>query len=319
MKKARLGRTGIAVTEYCFGTLPMGPLQKNVSVADCTAMIVRALGAGVNFIDTAQLYRTYPAIRAALDATGAHPVIATKSVAKDYAGMQAAVDEARAALGVNCLDIVHLHAARATAAVFAERAGALQCLKDNRAQGAVRAVGISSHAVPVIAAAAAHPDIDVVFPLYNCTGLGILDGTLPEMRAAIDACVAADKGVYLMKALGGGRLIDRYREAVDFCRAVPGVASVAIGTVAMPELEFNLAWFNGTLPADAAFPALAAWRKQFSVVEFLCNNCGTCRRACPSRAISELAEKQKAFIDQDKCVQCGYCVPACPMFAIRVI
>lgn len=319
MLKRRLGRTGIEVSEYCFGTLPMGPLQKDVPVADCAAMLAQALRAGVNFIDTAQLYRTYPAIRTALAATGARPVIATKSLAQDYPGMQAAIDEARAELGVDCLDIVHLHAARATAAVFAERAGALRCLRENRAQGVVRAIGISSHAVPVIRAAAAHPDIDVVFPLYNCAGLGILAGTLAEMRAAIDACGAADKGVYLMKALGGGRLIDRYREAMAFCRDIPGVAALAVGTVTLAELEFNLAYFTGTLPAAAEFPRLAAWRKQFSVVEILCNNCGTCRQACPSRAISEMTDRKKAFIEQGKCVQCGYCVAACPMFAIRVI
>ncbi|HNW92105.1 MAG TPA: aldo/keto reductase, partial [bacterium] len=301
----------------CFGTLPMGPLQKNVSIADSAAMIVHALDQGVNFIDTAQLYRTYPAVRAALAATGARPVIATKSLARDYAGMQAAIDEALVALGVDCLDIVHLHAARATAAVFAERAGALQCLIDNRAQGKIRAAGISSHAVPVIRAAADHPEIDVVFPLYNCAGLGILAGTLAEMRLAIDACVAADKGVYLMKALGGGRLIDRYREAMDFCRGIPGVASLAVGTVSLAELEFNLAWFAGTLPPDATFPELAAWHKQFRVVEFLCNNCGTCRSACASRAISE--QQGKANINQEQCVQCGYCVSSCPQFAIRVL
>ena len=32
MKKYSLGKTGIRVTEMCFGALPIGPLQKNISV-----------------------------------------------------------------------------------------------------------------------------------------------------------------------------------------------------------------------------------------------------------------------------------------------
>jgi len=34
MKKYSLGKTGIKVTEMCFGALPIGPLQANISVEE---------------------------------------------------------------------------------------------------------------------------------------------------------------------------------------------------------------------------------------------------------------------------------------------
>lgn len=59
MKKIVLGRSGIEVTELCFGTLPLGPLQKNESVEEAADIIAYALKSGINFIDTAQIYKTY--------------------------------------------------------------------------------------------------------------------------------------------------------------------------------------------------------------------------------------------------------------------
>ncbi len=313
MKTNALGRTGIVVTELCAGTLPLGPLQKNCTVDEGAALIAAQLRGGVNFIDTAQLYLTYPHIRRALELTGSRPVIATKSGKAEYAGMAAAVAEARDALGVACLDIVHLHAARMGPDLCEVRAGALQCLKECRKRGEVRAIGVSTHDVRTVRMAAEHPDIDVVFPLYNAAGLGMLNGDAAAMRDAIALALANGKGVYLMKVVGGGQLLGRYREVVEDARAL-GTASLALGAVTEAEALFNVAYFAGTLPADAVFPK--ASDKTYQAIGFLCNNCGTCRTTCGSAAISE--RDGKACIDAAKCVRCGYCVPACPQFAIRV-
>ncbi len=55
MKKHSLGKTGIKVTELCFGALPIGPLQLNISVEKGAKLIRAALERGINFIDTASL------------------------------------------------------------------------------------------------------------------------------------------------------------------------------------------------------------------------------------------------------------------------
>lgn len=65
MEKYYLGKTGIKVTELCFGALPMGPMQANISVEKGAKLIRAGLERGINFIDTAEVYQTYPHIKKA--------------------------------------------------------------------------------------------------------------------------------------------------------------------------------------------------------------------------------------------------------------
>jgi len=55
MQLRTLGRTGIQVSEYCFGAMMLGKWG-NPDHDDCIRMVHRALDAGVNFIDTADMY-----------------------------------------------------------------------------------------------------------------------------------------------------------------------------------------------------------------------------------------------------------------------
>lgn len=50
-----LGRTGVSVSTYCLGTMMFGRWG-NPDVDECVAMVDTALDAGVNFIDTADVY-----------------------------------------------------------------------------------------------------------------------------------------------------------------------------------------------------------------------------------------------------------------------
>lgn len=316
LKRTVLGRTGLAVTELCFGALPMGPLQKNLSLAEGAALIAHALRSGIDFVDTAQSYRTYAPIREAIRAAGIRPAIATKSTAKTYEEMEKAIHEALAELAVDRIEIFHLHAARVGPEVFAERAEALRCLMDYRARGIIGAVGISTHDVRTVTAAAAHPEIDVVFPLYNRDGRGILGGTTAEMAAAIRRSYEAGKGVYLMKVLAGGTLLDSYPDCLAFVRETVPYHAIALGMVSRSEVDYNVAFFTGAAP-ELPPPSIEAGGKLVLSVATLCRGCGTCVSACPNAAIT-LADG-KARIDPGTCLRCGYCVPVCPQFAIRVV
>ena len=319
MQTFTMGKTGIEVSELCFGALPMGPLQKDLDPDEGTAIILKALAGGVNFIDTAELYQTYEPIARALARTAEHPVIASKSMATDYAGMRRAVEEALAALGLEKIDIFHLHAARVASDVdvFAARQGAFQALLDCRRQGLIRAVGISSHSVPAIRQAALNDEIDVVFPIYNQAGTGILHGDLAGMTAAIELCREKGKGLYLMKALGGGCLVKDYHAAVGFVRS-RFAAPIAIGMVSAGEVAYNLAYFSAGPGTHPQLPEMIIEEKCFQIVEFLCHNCGACIEACPDLAISRAEPESTPRIDPDLCLRCGYCVGHCPQFAIRM-
>jgi aryl-alcohol dehydrogenase-like predicted oxidoreductase len=55
MKMRPLGRTGIRVSPYCLGTMMFGQAG-NTDRDDCVRIIHRALDAGINFVDTADVY-----------------------------------------------------------------------------------------------------------------------------------------------------------------------------------------------------------------------------------------------------------------------
>lgn len=312
MEYRTLGQTGFKVSELCLGALPMGPRQKNLDVDTCTAIISRALAGGINFIDTAQVYETYEPIKRALKKHGQEVIIATKSNASTYEAMEQALNEALTKLELDFIHIFHLHAARATEKVFEERAGALHCLLEAKQKGIIGAVGISTHSVAAVRKAATLKEIDVVFPLLNSKGMGIIDGSREDMLKAIEEAVGAGKGVYLMKALAGGNLIKQYREAIDFARRVPGIAAVAVGMLSEDEVDYNLRYFNGEDPGEPLSST-----KEFAVVESICKGDGACLKACTNEAISLV--NGKARINPERCILCGYCTEVCPQFAIRMI
>src|ERR1700704_2335999 len=55
MKMHNLGSTGVRVSEYCLGAMMFGKMG-NPDHDDCVRIVHRALDAGVNFIDTADVY-----------------------------------------------------------------------------------------------------------------------------------------------------------------------------------------------------------------------------------------------------------------------
>ena len=319
MKNYTLGKTGISVSELCFGALPMGPLQKKIDPKAGAEIILKALNGGITFIDTAQLYQTYEPIRRALQQTEIRPVIASKSMALDAQGMQLAIEEALQEMAIDYIDIFHLHAARVPEGedVFQTRAGAWQVLLDYKNRGIIKAVGISTHSVPAVNLAALRDDVDIVFPIINKTGTGILHGSMEEMIAAINRCRECNKGIYLMKALGGGCLVSDYHAALSFVRERFPMP-IAMGMVSLKEVDYNLDYFNCNSEEAGKLPEPVAESKCFQVVEFLCKDCGECIEICPNLAISKPALAAKPTINPDLCLRCGYGVGFCPQFAIRM-
>lgn len=316
MKYNALGKTGLEVSEICYGSLPIGPLQADYPVEQAGAVIRYCLEQGINFIDTAQRYGTYEHIRHALAGYEKPVVIASKSWASTYEDMGQAVEEARTRLGRDVIDIFHLHAARVDGNVFELRRGALEYLCEAKVKGRIRAVGISTHSVRTVRLAADNPDIDVIHPLVNMLGLGILEGTLEDMLRAVSYAASRGKGIYLMKAMAGGHLVDRYQQALDFSRQIPGVCSIAIGMLRQAEADANIAYVEGREVAEDIKLQLGKKGKKLFVMD-QCKACGACVERCPNGAISVVGNKAKA--DPERCLLCGYCVPYCPQFCLRLI
>jgi predicted aldo/keto reductase-like oxidoreductase len=208
-----------------------------------------------------------------------------------------------------------MHAARLDRSVFRDRAGAFECLLDMKSRGTVKAAGISTHSVDVVRAAAGVADLDVVFPIINVEGLGILHGSRLEMEAAIEDAAAHGKGLFAMKALGGGNLLSDREKAFSYVRSLPGITAVAVGMVHRDELDMNLRIFNGEpVPQDLAARTV---RTKRLIIQAFCSGCGRCLESCPNGAMTVV--DGKARNDRGKCILCGYCAPVCPQFAIRLV
>ncbi|NMA14177.1 MAG: 4Fe-4S binding protein [Clostridia bacterium] len=315
MKYARLGKTPFKVSKICLGTLPMGPLQSNLSISEGKEVIRTALELGINFIDTAQTYGTYPYISEALKGWHQDVVIATKSYAYTREAMAQSLEDARRSLNRDKIDIFELHE-QESALTIKGHWEAVEYLLEAKAKGMVGAVGISTHAVDAVRAAANITEIEVIHPLLNIQGLGILDGTLEEMLEVVKLAASKGKGIYGMKAIGGGNLGGQVKEALDWAFNLDMAHSFAVGMKSIAEVRVNVAWLLGQKPSRGDLEKVLFRRKMLHIEDW-CQGCGKCTELCPQQALSIV--NKRAVVDEKKCLLCGYCARACRDFCIKVI
>jgi len=316
MKAVTLGSTGIKISPLVFGTLPLGYLQANLTQAEGGRLIRHALERGVTMLDTATLYETYAHVREGLAGFSGEVTVVTKTHSADAPTARAHVERGLKELGRERLDIVHAHAARIKDP-FVERAAVIEELVKMKAEGKIGHVGLSSHYICAVAKAAAQPEIEVIHPLINRTGMGILDGSAAEMAAAIRLCAAAGKGIYAMKALAGGNLIGEARASFAYVLGLEGVHGVAVGMLSEKEIDANIALFSGLAPDEAEWQELESRKRRLAIMKNFCKGCGNCVDACINHALTLV--DGKPLVDETACVLCGYCGAECPEFIIRVV
>lgn len=311
-----LGDTGILVSRFGFGSLTLGPLCANLSLAQGSELLYQAFRNGVTFVDTAEQYSTYPYIRAALDRWDrpSEIVISTKTYGETDREAAWAVEDARIALARNKLDIFLLHEIR-NKEDFHARAGAWRILREAQANGVINAIGVSTHSAVVAAWAAEREDIQIIHPLINQSGIGILDGGVTEMLAAIHKAKQNGKGLFGMKALGGGALMHHAKDALRWAFTIPELDAVAVGCKDINELRTNLGWLDGEdEPPESAAVRLLDRNMTFDKVP-KCHGCGACVQRCSTGAMT-IGKDGTAQWEKEKCIYCGYCIAACPWFCL---
>jgi len=286
-----------------------------MSVEDGSDVILYAVEMGVNFIDTAEFYRNYQYINKVLKKTSKELVISTKSYAYTYEGMRESVEKARKETGKDVIDIFMLHEQESKLTLKGHRE-ALEYLLDAKAKGIIKATGVSTHTVEVVNAAADMQEIDVIHPLINFQGLGIKDGTLYDMENAIKKAFNNHKGIYAMKALGGGNLINTKRRAFSYILSFPYLDSIAIGMKSRDEVAANVSIFEGKA-VDPEIEERLNNNKRKLLIEDWCLGCGQCVKHCRHNAL--FLKNGRSVVNPDACILCGYCAGYCPEFCIKII
>ncbi|MGA1676241.1 MAG: aldo/keto reductase [Pseudomonadales bacterium] len=246
MEYRLLGQSGIRVSTLGLGTVKLGRNEhvrypRAFSIPDTAAaraLLDRARDLGVNLLDTAPAYGSSETrLGELLDGQRQQWVIGTKvgEVFKDGRSSHdftpehtaRSVLESLARLRTDWLDYVLIHSDGRDREILT-RLGTLDALRELKARGLIRAVGIS-HKSADGAGCAIEAGCDVIMATLNTNHTN----ELPLIaRAELAGC-----GVLVKKALASGHAAP---QSLRFAAAQPGVSAVVVGTVDPAHLEDNV-------------------------------------------------------------------------------
>jgi len=308
----------IKVSRLCFGSLCLGGLQSDLDLGEGADIIKRAYELGVNFIDTAQLYGTYKYIRAA--GLGDRLVISSKSYAHTRELAEAALEEALSELGRDYIDIMMLHEQESIYTIDGH-SEALEYFLEQRELGRIKAVGLSTHYISGVLGALEYSrrgnnKLDVIHPIYNMLGLGILGGGLKEMEAALLEAKRSGFFIFGMKALGGGVLYRQAESALKFAISRDFIDCMAVGMKSVLEVEANINLFKTGRFCGDYYRDYKKVKKSLHIDDW-CAGCGECVKKCGQSALK--ISNGQVVCEYENCVLCGYCAAACVDFAIKIV
>lgn len=310
-----LGKTNINVSKICFGSLTMGPLQRNLSTIEGASLIEYAFHKGVNFIDTAELYETYGHIKEALKRIPREEiVIASKCYAYSKETAKQSFEKALSEMNTDYVDVFMLHE-QMNELTIRGHYEAIEYFLKQKEIGKIKAFGISTHYVAGVLGAIKYPEIEIVHPILNYNGLGIQDGTRSDMEEALKAYHKRGGGVFAMKPFGGGNLLGNINQCFEYLEAQKYVDSIAFGMQSFAEIDYNVAMINGEQILDSVKSGISISEKKLQIADW-CIGCGACVNKCDHKALT--LENGAVSIDRARCVLCGYCSTVCPEFCIKV-
>ena len=315
MEYRNLGNSGLLVSRLCFGSLTMGPMQAKLPIMEGAMLLQEAFERGINFVDTAELYDNYEYIRHAIKSKRDKVIISTKSYAYSKESAEASLQKAMRELDTDYIDIFSLHE-QESAHTIRGHYEAIEYFIKAKEKGYIRAIGISTHNIAAVEAALSYPEIQIIHPIINIAGLGIVDGSKEEMLKAIESAAQSGKGIYSMKVLGGGNLIHSAGKCFDFVLNNHNIHSIAVGMQSIAEIINNIAVFEGR-EAPVEIKKQISNKKRKLHIDSWCNGCGACAQKCQQKALEVI--DGKAQVKPDKCVICGYCSAYCADFCIKII
>jgi aryl-alcohol dehydrogenase-like predicted oxidoreductase len=302
-----LGSTGFEVSEIGFGAWAIGADWGRVDDDDALSALSAAVGRGVTFIDTADVYGDGRSERLIARFRREHPgieiVVATKAgrrldphVAEAYTpeALEAFVDRSLANLEVEALDLLQLHCP--PTAVY-DDPSVFEALDDLVGRGKILHHGVSVERVDEALRALEHPTVETVQIIFN------LFRQRPA-EAFFAQAAARDVGVIARVPLASGllsgkmssetsfaaddhRSFNRHGEAFDVGETFSGVP-LEVGLAAVEELR-------RLVPADATMAQFALrWILAFDEVSVVIPGARSAEQAASNAAASALPAPSEA-------------------------
>lgn len=306
----KLGKTGIYVKEVGFGGIPI----QSVSQVIVNEIIDKMEELGLNLIDTARGYTISEELLGnALVTRRDKFIIATKSMARDYLGMKKDIETSLHNLQTDYIDLYQCH----NVSQKDDLSGALLALKEAKAQGKIRHIGVTSHSLSFLNAIIEDTEFETIMFPYNLIET--------EAEQLFVRAKARDIGVIVMKPLAGGA-IDNGEVALKFILNNPNISVVIPGMANVDEVIKNAKSRAGEyLPSELNY--IEAIRHQLG--EEFCRRCQYCLPCTvgidiPASFLIEgyytrynlqewaMQRYNNLSVKANECIECGECESRCP-------
>jgi predicted aldo/keto reductase-like oxidoreductase len=296
------------------------PIQK-LKAADMPGLFDALAAAGVNYVDTARGYTVSEEyIGIALRGRRDRFVLATKSMARDRAGMARDIETSLKNLKTDYIDLYQVHnpTPEQLRAVCAP-GGALEALIDARNAGKIGHIGLTGHTLGVFDMALELGWVETFMFPYN-----VVETQCEDRLAAL---AAQGKAFICMKPLAGGAIEDA-RAALRFVAANPLVTVAIPGMASAEELTANLeAYLDPSPLTEAERETFGRIRQKLG--NAFCRRCSYCAPCTVGIDIPSIFTLE-GYLERydlgdwararyaaqahraDECVRCGLCESRCP-------
>ena len=370
MNYRELGKTGLQVSEIGMGCEGLVDHEGTLLVP----LLDAAEKAGINYID---LYTPNPQMRSSLGAAlqgrrdkfilQAHLCYVWKNGqyerTRKIEEVREGFEDLFTRLGCNFVEVGMIHYVDSLEDWKTVYEGpVMEYAKELKAQGKIKHIGLSSHNPAVAREAAESGLIEVLMfsvnPCYDLQPAGedcnaLWDGKNyeqslvnmdPEREALYELCSRKGIGITVMKAFGGGDLLNEklspagkaltVNQCIHYALTRPAVATVLAGAHTVEELQTSIAYETASeeekdyATAFAAFPKIS-WQGHC----MYCGHCAPCPKGIDVASVTKflnLAKAQGSLPETvrehyevlphkaGECVSCGACEKRCP-FGVAVI
>ncbi len=315
MTTVTLGSTQITVNKNGFGALPV----QRVSKEEGAALLRKAYEGGITFFDTARAYSdSEEKIGMGLSDVRDQIYIATKTMSTTVEGFWKDLETSLGLLKTDHVDIYQFHNP-SFCPKPGDGTGLYEAMKEAKAQGKIRHIGITNHRLSVAMEA-------IESGLYETLQFPFCYLATEKDIEIVKACKERDMGFIAMKSLSGG-LITSAAAAYAFADQYDNVLPIW-GIQKEKELEEFLGFIDNPPAMTSQIQELIDKDRDMLSGSF-CRGCGYCmpcpvgieinncarmslllRRSPSSNHLSPAGQEKMMKIKD--CLHCNKCMSHCP-------